>query len=102
LRDVFGWKHVDAGDGWLIFSLPPAEIAVHPADGPTFESGVKHQLTLMCDDINATADEVRAKGVKIEGDPVDEGWGITVTMALPGGVDVMLYQPRHPVATGLD
>src|SRR5687767_5495807 len=54
LRDVFGWKHVDAGDGWLIFALPPAELGVHPAEGPTYDTGTRHQLTLMCDDIAAT------------------------------------------------
>ncbi len=102
LRDAFGWKHVDAGDGWLIFALPPAEIAVHPAEGPTHGSGVRHQLTLMCDDVNATADELRGKaGVEVRGEPLDEGWGVTVMLGLPGGVEVMLYEPRHPVATGL-
>ena len=98
LRDVFGWKHVDAGEGWLIFRLPPAELGVHPAEGPTAESGVRHQLSLMCDDITATARDLRAKGVKVTGEPKDEGWGITVMLKLPGGVEVMLYQPRHPVA----
>jgi predicted enzyme related to lactoylglutathione lyase len=101
LRDVFGWKSVDAGDGWLIFKLPAAELGVHPAEGPTFESGIRHQLTLMCDDINATVRDLRAKGVQVQGTPVDEGYGITVMLGLPGGVEVMLYEPRHPVATGL-
>jgi hypothetical protein len=102
LRDVFGWKHVDAGEGWLIFKLPPAELGVHPAEGPTHEAGVRHQLSFMCDDIRATADDLRGrKGVEVIGDPVDEGWGITVMLVLPGGVHVMLYQPRHPIATGL-
>ena len=98
LRDVFGWKHVDAGEGWLIFALPPAELGVHPAEGPTYEAGARHQLTLMCDDITATAAELRAKGVEVRGEPEDEGWGITVMTVLPGGVEVMLYEPRHPVA----
>ncbi len=98
LRDVFGWKHVDAGDGWLIFALPPAELGVHPGEGPTFERGVRHQLTLMCDDLGATIDDLRSKGVEIRGQPEDEGWGITTTIVLPGGVDVMLYEPRHPTA----
>jgi hypothetical protein len=101
LRDVFGWKHVDAGDGWLIFKLPPAELGVHPAEGPTYGAGVRHQLSFMCDNINATAREFRGKGVEVIGDPADEGWGITVMLGLPGGVNVMLYEPRHPVATGL-
>ncbi|PWT82565.1 MAG: extradiol dioxygenase [Blastocatellia bacterium] len=98
LRDVFGWKHVDAGGGWLIFALPPAELGVHPAEGPTHESGVRHQLSLMCDDINATIRDLRAKGIQVDGEPVDESFGITVMMTLPGGVSVMLYEPRHPVA----
>jgi hypothetical protein len=97
-RDVFGFSHVDAGDGWLIFKLPPAELGIHPADGPTFESGFRHQLTLMCDDIAATVDELRAKGVDVRGEPLDEGWGITTTLVLPGDVEVMLYEPRHPTA----
>jgi catechol 2,3-dioxygenase-like lactoylglutathione lyase family enzyme len=98
LRDVFGWRHVDAGDGWLIFALPPAEVGVHPAEGPTFHSGVRHQLTLMCDNLDATIAELRAKGVTFQAEPEDEGWGITTMMTLPGGLEVMLYQPRHPVA----
>ncbi len=60
LRDVFGWRHVDAGEGWLIFALPPAELGVHPGEGPTFDSGVRHQVALMCDEIGATVDELRA------------------------------------------
>lgn len=97
-RDAFGFEHVDAGDGWLIFALPPAELGIHPAEGPTFEIGVRHQLTLMCDDIATTAEDLRSKGIKVRGEPVDEGWGITTTLVLPGGVDVMLYEPRHPTA----
>lgn len=98
LRDVFGWRHVDAGGGWLIFRLPPAELGVHPADGPTWESGVRHQFSLMCDDINATIRELRAKGVEVVGEPEDEGYGITVTLNLPGNLEVMLYEPRHKTA----
>ena len=98
LRDVFGFKHVDAGEGWMIFALPPGELGVHPAEGPTHESGVRHQLTFMCDDIQATVRELRAKGITVKGEPEDEGWGISVMLGLPGGVEVMLYEPRHPVA----
>lgn len=90
LRDVFGWKHVDAGGGWLIFGLPPAELGVHPADGPS------HALSLMCDDITATVAELRAKGIEVKGEPEAAGFGVQVTIVLPGGVDVMLYEPRHP------
>jgi hypothetical protein len=101
LRDILGWKHVDAGEGWLIFKLPPSEMGVHPTEGPTFDSGVRHQITFMCDDIRATAAELAARGITVKGEPKDEGWGITVMLALPGGVDVMLYEPRHPVAAAL-
>lgn len=101
LRDVFRWKYVDAGHGWLIFKLPPAEIGVHPAEGPTYESGVRHQISLMCDDIVATVAELKAKGITVQGEPQDEGYGITVMLLLPGGVEVMLYQPRHPIANTL-
>ena len=100
LRDVFGFKHVDAGEGWLIFALPPSELGVHPAEGPTFDSGVRHQISFMCDDIRKTAAELKSRGVTVNGEPQDEGWGITLTLALPGGCDVMLYEPRHPVAIG--
>lgn len=98
LRDVFGWKHVDAGDGWLIFKLPPAEMGVHPAEGPTFESGTRHLVSFMCDDLDKTIAELRGKGVDVVGEPQDEGYGITITLNLPGGCQVMLYEPRHPVA----
>ncbi|MGH9276961.1 MAG: VOC family protein [Acidimicrobiales bacterium] len=91
-RDVLGWHHVDAGGNWLIFRLPPAELAVHPAEAPA------HQLAFMCDDLDATAGELRAEGVEIPGEPQDAGWGIHLTMVLPGGVEVMLYQPRHATA----
>ena len=59
---------------------------------------MRHQLTFMCGDINTTIDELRAKGIEVKGEPEDEGWGITVMLGLPGGVEVMLYEPRHPVA----
>jgi len=98
LRDVFGFPHVDAGGGWLIFRLPPAELGVHPAEGPTFAAGVRHQLSFMCDDIHATIRELRAKGVTVQGEPEEESYGITVMLTLPGGVEAMLYEPRHAMA----
>jgi hypothetical protein len=101
LRDVFGWTHVDAGEGWLIFRLPPAEIGVHPAEGPTWESGQRHQFSLMCDDIHQTVRDLRAKGIEVKGEPENEGWGISVMTVLPGGVEVQVYQPLHPVAADL-
>jgi hypothetical protein len=97
---VFGVPHVDAGEGWLIFRLPPAELGVHPDEGPTWEAGLRHQISFMCDDIASTVEELRAKGIDVTGAPQDEGWGITVTLRLPGEVEVMLYEPRHPKAIG--
>jgi catechol 2,3-dioxygenase-like lactoylglutathione lyase family enzyme len=93
LRDVFGWRHVeDPGSepGWLIFALPPAELGVHPSDGATH-----HALSLMCDDVQATKAELEGKGVQFRGEPEDLGFGIAVTMVLPGGVELLLYEPRH-------
>jgi catechol 2,3-dioxygenase-like lactoylglutathione lyase family enzyme len=92
LQDIMGWRHVDAGGGWLIFALPPAEVAVHPAEGAS------HELSLMCDDIAATVAELGAKGIEFKDEPKDQGWGVVTTMVLPGGVDVLLYEPRHPTA----
>jgi catechol 2,3-dioxygenase-like lactoylglutathione lyase family enzyme len=92
LRDVMGWSYVDAHDGWLIFALPPAELGVHPADSP------RHELTLMCDDIHATVAELRDKGIEFRGEPEAAGFGVQVTMVLPGGVEITLYEPRHPTA----
>jgi catechol 2,3-dioxygenase-like lactoylglutathione lyase family enzyme len=101
LRDAFGFKYVDAGGGWLIFALPPAEVGVHPAEGPTFESGVRHQISFMCDDIHKTIAELRAKGVEVLGEPKTERYGHTITLRLPGGCDVMMYQPLHAIAAAI-
>jgi hypothetical protein len=92
LRDALGWPHVDAHDGWLIFALPPAELGVHPAES------AHHEISLMCDDLDATTAELRARGIEFRGEPQEAGFGRTTTMVLPGGVDVMLYQPRHATA----
>ena len=92
LRDVIGWDFVDAHDGWLIFALPPAELGVHPAETPS------HELTLMCDDLDATVADLRAKGIEFRGEPENAGFGTVMTMVLPGGVDMTLYQPRHATA----
>ena len=91
LGDVFGWRSVDAGEGWLIFALPPAELAVHPADGDA-----RHELYLMCDDIQATLAELRAKGVEVARNVTDQGWGLLAAIRLPDGGEFPIYQPRHP------
>jgi catechol 2,3-dioxygenase-like lactoylglutathione lyase family enzyme len=93
-RDVLEYPHVDAGGGWLIFKLPPGEVAVHPADAPS------HELFLMCDDLNTTIDQLAAKGVKC-GDVSDETWGLLTSIRLPGGGELGLYEPKHPKATEL-
>jgi len=97
LRDIFGFAHIDAGDGWLIFRLPPAELGIHPTASPGPAVG-HHALSLMCDDIHATVRDLRAKGIQVNGEPVDRGYGITVMVTLPGGVAIQVYEPRHPLA----
>lgn len=93
LRDVLGWSHVDSGGGWLIFAMPPAEVAVHPTEGQG-----RHELYLMCDDIEATLAELRAKGVETPGDIQDQRWGRVAAIRLPDGTDLPIYQPMHPTA----
>jgi catechol 2,3-dioxygenase-like lactoylglutathione lyase family enzyme len=98
LGNALGFKSVDAGGGWLIFELPSSELGVHPAEGPTYGSGIRHQITFMCDDIRKTVAELRTKGVQFDGEPEDEGYGITVMMTFPGNLRVMLYEPHHAMA----
>jgi predicted enzyme related to lactoylglutathione lyase len=89
--DVLNLPSADAGGGWLIFALPPAELAVHPTDG-----GSRHELYLMCDDIQATLAELGGKGVEVARDISDEGWGLLAAIRLPDGSEFPIYQPRHP------
>ena len=89
--DGLGLPSVDAGGGWLIFALPPAELAVHPADGMS-----RHELYLMCDNIQATLAELRDKGVEVARDVSDEGWGLLAAIRLPDGSELSIYEPRHP------
>ena len=101
-RDVLGLRSVDAGGGWLIFGLPPAELALHPAGGEATqpqsgETMLGAHVYLMCDDVRATVKELAAKNVRCSEIHV-ERWGIRTTIALPGGGAVGLYQPTHPTA----
>ena len=89
LRDVLKLPHVDVGGGWLIFGLPPAEVAVHPSDGNDV-----HELYLMSDDIEGFAGEMAAHGIGC-GPVLDRGWGLLVELSLPGGGKLGVYQPRH-------
>ncbi len=88
--DVLNLPSVDAGGGWLIFAMPPAELAVHPADGES-----RHELYLMCDDIHVTLAELRGKGVEVVRDVTDQGWGLLAAIGLPDGSELPIYQPRH-------
>jgi hypothetical protein len=90
LRDALNWDYVEDSPGWLIFALPPAEVGVHPSEGTT-----KHELCLMCDDLEATMAELRAKGIEFGSDPEEESFGVTTKMRLPGGVELLLYEPTH-------
>jgi catechol 2,3-dioxygenase-like lactoylglutathione lyase family enzyme len=95
-RDVLGLPNVDARDGWLIFKLPPAELAVHPAadDG-------RHELYLMCDDIAATMADLEAKGAEFTSPVTEQGFGLVTSIAIPGGGELGLYEPRHRTAYDL-
>jgi catechol 2,3-dioxygenase-like lactoylglutathione lyase family enzyme len=90
--DVLELESVDAGGGWLIFGLPPAELAVHPADGEA-----RHELYLMTDDLDATLARLRERGVAIASEPSDQGWGVLAAVEVPGFGPIGLYEPRHPV-----
>jgi catechol 2,3-dioxygenase-like lactoylglutathione lyase family enzyme len=90
--DVIGLPSVDAGGGWQIFALPPAELAIHPS-----EADAAQELYLMCDDLEQTLAELRAKGVEV-GEVVDARWGSRAYITLPGGTELAIYEPRHPTA----
>ncbi len=93
LRDVLGFEHVDAGGGWLIFKLPPAEVATHPTEG---EPGV--ELYLMCDDLAQTLLDLEDKGVQVTRAIEEQRWGLIAAIRLPSGTELPLYEPRHPTA----
>ena len=89
LKDVLEFPYVDVGHDWLIFRLPPSEAAVHPSD-----ENDRHELFLMCDDVEATVEALEARGVACE--PLStQGWGKSTRLRLPGGGMLGLYQPRH-------
>ena len=92
-RDILELSSVDAGQGWLIFALPPAELGVHPSDDDSH-----HELYLMCDDVRATMEELKGKGVEFSRPVSDQGWGLVTSIKMPGGGELGLYEPRHPTA----
>ena len=93
--EVLELPAVDAGGGWLIFRLPPSELAVHPTEGPE-----THELYLLCEDVDATVAELTGKGVVFTKPVTRQRWGRVTALRLPGGGEVGLYQPLHPVAAG--
>jgi predicted enzyme related to lactoylglutathione lyase len=108
LRDVLEWSCVedeDSAPGWLIFKAGPSELGVHPThethEGVTYDSPRHHSISLMCDDIQETKARLESNGAEFTGPVEDKGFGFTVMMKLPGADDVMLYEPRHPLAYSL-
>ena len=91
-RDVLGFSSVDAGDGWLIFALPPAEVAVHPVEGKG-----RHELLLMCRDLKAEISALGSKGIRCS-EVQEARWGSISRIQLPGGGELGIYQPKHPSA----
>ncbi|MCX5043047.1 VOC family protein [Aldersonia sp. NBC_00410] len=91
-RDVLGWPHVDAGGGWLIFRSGPSELALHPAGS----SGPQHEISFMCDDLDATIRDLAAKGARFSGGIDEQRWGRLTKLEVPGAGAVLLYEPKHP------
>lgn len=89
-RDTLGLDSIDAGGGWLIFALPPAELAAHPTDDHP-----RHELFLMCDDIRATVAGLKSQGIEFTAEIAEERWGLTTTFELPGAGPMSLYEPKH-------
>lgn len=108
LRHVLGWpyvEHPESGPGWLIFRTGPSELGVHPTsgahEGETYSYPLHHSISLMCDDIDATKAELEEKGATFSGGVQDFGFGLGITLEVPGAGDMLLYEARHPVAHGL-
>ena len=104
-RDVLDWPFVDAHDGWLIFGTGPSELGVHPTatehGGQRVEGPPRHEISLLCDDIEGTVAELSARGARFNGAVEDRGFGRTVMLEIPGAGEMLLYQPRHPLACDL-
>jgi len=107
LRDVLGWKYVaeDWDNDWLIFKSGPSEMGVHPThsvwEGKTYDHPRQHSISLMCDDIDATVDELQAKGAQFRGAIEEREYGRVIMMIVPGADDMQLYQPTHKLAYNL-
>jgi hypothetical protein len=104
LKTVLEFSSIDLGEGWLLFALPPAEMAVHPGDGDFVQMHAEHPmlgavLYLMCDDLRSAMQTLESKGVTCA-TPVEADWGISTSIRLPSGGEIGLYQPRHPTMVG--
>lgn len=95
-RDTLGFNSVDAGHGWLIFALPPAELGIHPIEGEGH-----HELYLMVDDIEQSVAELKSKGVEFTSGVTDAGFGLLTSFKIPGGGQLSMYQPKHPTAINM-
>jgi len=107
-RDVLGWpavEHPESAPGWLIFKTGPSELGVHPTtgsyEGGTYSYPTHHSISLMCDDIAKTKAELEAKGATFAGAVEDMGFGLAAMLKVPGTDDILVYEPRHPVAHSL-
>ena len=104
-RDVLGWAHIDAHDGWLTFKSGPSELAVHPSSsdpgGESSSTKQHHEISLMCDDIETTVAELKANGAELTREIRDDGFGLTTMLKVPGAGEMLLYQPQHPPAHSL-
>ncbi|MEW1695820.1 VOC family protein [Streptomyces sp. NPDC093249] len=93
LKDVFGFEHVDAGGGWLVFRLPPAEIAVHPTGREP-----RSEVYLMCEDLARTLTALEDRGAEVSRAITEQSWGLLAAVRLPSGTELPLYEPRHATA----
>jgi predicted enzyme related to lactoylglutathione lyase len=104
-RDVLEWPSVDAHGGWLIFRTGPSELGVHPTrtehEGEVYTAPLHHEISLLCEDIEGTVAALAARGAEFSGPVTDRGFGRTAMLNIPGAGEMMLYEPRHPVAHGL-
>lgn len=104
-RDVLGWPHIDARGGWLIFKTGPSELGVHPTSnnegGQSWSTNQHHEIALMCDDVEKTVAELKARGAEFTHDIRDDSFGLTTKLKVPGAGEMLLYQPKHPQAHDL-
>lgn len=97
-RDVLDWPYVDAHGGWLIFGTGPSELGVHPTREEGWATGQHHEISLLCEDIDAAVADLTARGATFTRGVDEQGWGRTTMLAVPGAGEIMLYQPKHPLA----